>query len=66
MTFTIMENKTYGDNGYVWITSKDKRFIEAWGGSNRTSRANLFTTMNELTSWANNQLNEEALFEVEG
>ena len=60
-----MENKIYGESGYVWLTSKDKRFSEAWGGSNRVTKANLFTCMKELASWVNNELNEEAIFEVE-
>lgn len=63
MVVTVMEKSK---DGYVWLVSKDKRYNEAWGGSNRTTKTNLFTCMNELTTWCNNELNEEMLFEVEG
>ena len=53
------------NDGYVWLKCKNKRYIEAWGNENRTTKADLFSCMSALTSWANNELNEEMLFEVE-
>lgn len=61
----VVTVKEMSNDGYVWLVSKDKRYNEAWGGSNRTTQANLFTCMSELTTWCNNELNEEMLFEVE-
>ena len=62
----VVTVKEMSNDGYVWLVSKDTRYYKAWGGSNRVTKANLFTCMNELTTWCNNELNEEMLFEVEG
>ena len=61
----VVTIKELDDYGYVWLTSKNKKFIEAWGGSCRTTKSNLFTCMSELTIWANNVMNEEMTFDVE-
>lgn len=60
MIITIQEC----DENYLFIGSKDKRFNEAWGVVNRTSKTLLFTTMQELSEWAKKKYNEECTFEV--
>lgn len=60
MTITI-----YDHNDEVLIGSKDKRFSQTWGEVYKTSRTLLLTNMKEITTWCNNTLKEECLFEVE-
>lgn len=60
MVVSIVEN----DSRYVYLTSKDKRFEEAWGQVFRSSKTVLFNDMSSVATWCNNELKEECLFEV--
>lgn len=62
MTVTITDG--YYDKEYLLVGSKDKRFKNAWGDVNKVHKSSLFRMMCDLSSWANNELNEKMLFEV--
>ena len=67
MVITIYEGY---DKGYCWlsITSGNSDCREAWrkkyGGDVRVHCKNLFTVMLEMSSWANNEMCEECVFDV--
>lgn len=60
MTATIRQNSNYN---YV-IKCKHPEFKEKWGVYICTDQT-LFTVMNDMTAWANRELDVEMLFEVE-
>lgn len=62
MTITIYEghNKTY-----ISLGSNDVRFANHWGVFYRVPVSNLYKELSDITSWANNELGEECLFEVD-
>ena len=62
MTVTIMEE----GNGWLIIKGEHPKFKECWNGGRYHVRAEgLFDTMSDIAKWANNQLKEEMIFEVE-
>lgn len=61
MTISIIEL----DKNYLGIGSKDKRFTEHFGDVLRSSKTGLFDMMENIAVWANNELKEAILFEVE-
>ena len=69
MTITIRE--TYDNNfnirvvNYVTLTSKNSEFIKDYGKAYKVYKGYLFETLQSLTRWANNDLGEECLFEIE-
>lgn len=65
MVITIMRAMMHDDD-YLYITSKDKRFKDAWMSDwIKVSKSILFSQMEVISDWANNTLKEECLFEVE-
>ena len=62
MVVTIQNS---GDYGCVWISSKHHKFNNKWGGSFKIEKRDLFDYMYKISSWANNELNEEMLFDLE-
>lgn len=62
MTITIYESN---DKHSVMLGSKDKRFAEAWGSVYKVSTANIYADLAAITAWANNELNEACLFEID-
>ena len=62
MTITIYEGY---DKSYIMLGSKDKRFAEAWGSVFRVPASNIYKDLASVASWANNELGEECLFEVD-
>lgn len=62
MTVTIYEGY---DKSYIMLGSKDQRFVKAWGNVLKVPVSNLYKDLASVTSWANNELKEELLFEVE-
>lgn len=62
MTVTIYEGY---DKSYIMLGSKDQRFVKAWGNVFKVPVSNLYKDLASVTSWANNELEEELLFEVE-
>ena len=53
-----------GDRTYVLLSSKDKRFAEAWGELVRIPSTMFYKNLSEIAAWVNNDLEEECLFEV--
>lgn len=67
MTVTIYEGY---DKTYIMLGSKDERFAKAWGrkvygGAYKVPVSNLYKDLSAVASWANNELGEECLFEVD-
>lgn len=62
MTITIYEGN---DKSYVLFGSKDQRFAQAWGSVFRCPVSNIYRDLSQITTWCNNELKEECLFEVE-
>lgn len=62
MTIKIMEDFT---KDYLLVSSKDKRYTNAFGNVNRVHKASLMDFMLNIASWCNNEINEKCLFEVE-
>lgn len=62
MIITIQDGATFD---YVILTSKNPRFINKYGEKYETSTRFIYMTLADITSWANNELNEECLFEVD-
>lgn len=61
MTITIYEGN---DNHSVMLGSKDKRFAEAWGSVYKVPTATIYKDLETVTTWVNNTLGEECLFEI--
>lgn len=62
MTVTIYEGY---DKTYIMLGSKDERFAKAWGNVYKVLVSNLYKDLSAVASWANNELGEECLFEVD-
>lgn len=62
MTITIYEGY---DNSYVLLGSKDPRFSEAWGSVVKVPVSQIYRNLAEITSWGNNKLDEEIIFEID-
>lgn len=63
MVLTISD---FGKAGlHLVIKSKDKRFIERYGTALPTTAANFYLASVEISRWCNNELHEEALFEID-
>lgn len=62
MIVTIYEgyNKTY-----IMLGSKDERFRKAWGNVYKVPVSNLYKDLSAVAEWANNELGEEFLLEVD-
>ena len=62
MTITIFEGYT---PDYVLFGAKDDRFHKAFGNIVRAPVTQIYQNMAEITAWANNELGEEVLFEID-
>lgn len=62
MTVTIYDGATYD---YVILKSKHPEFIKKYGRQYEVSTRFIYMMLAEVTSWANNDLKEECLFEVD-
>ena len=62
MTVTIYEGY---DKSYVMLGSKDERFATAWGSVFKLPVSNLYRDLQTIANWANNELGEELLLEVD-
>ena len=62
MTVTIYEGY---DKSYIMLGSKDERFAKAWGSVYKVPVSNLYKDLESIASWANNELGEEFLLEVD-
>ncbi len=62
MVVTIYEGY---DKTYVMLGSKDERFAKAWGSVYKLPVSNLYKDLQAVASWANNELGEELLLEVD-
>ena len=51
--------------GYLLLGSNDKRFTKVWGQLVRVPNNLVYQNFAEITAWANNELGEEVLFEVD-
>lgn len=61
MTVTIYEGY---DKTYIMLGSKDERFRSAWGDIVKIPVSAIYTDLNQITYWCNNELGEECLFEI--
>lgn len=52
-------------NGNYNIKCTDPAFVEKWGKPYTASDYTLFTAMEDMTDWANNEANTEMLFEID-
>lgn len=62
MTITIYEGF---DKSYVLLGSKDEKFHKAWGSVVRIPVSNIYRDLAQISTWCNNELGEECLFEVD-
>lgn len=62
MTITIYE---IPNSNYVVLKTKNEDFKKRYGESFGIPEVKLFKTMVEIAIWANNELHEECLFEVD-
>lgn len=62
MTITIYEGY---DKSYIMLGSKDERFAKAWGSVCRIPVSNIYKDLQAVASWANNELDEECIFEMD-
>ena len=65
MTITIFEIKDEKYDKMVRFKSNHPQFKEVYGDWITTFHKNTWLVMSELATWANNELNEECLFETE-
>ena len=61
MTVTIFD----GNESGIILTSKDKRFTDAYGDIYAIPSSRVYEGLSGIASWANNELGEECLFEVD-
>ena len=61
MTITIYAGY---DKSYIMLGSKDERFAKAYGNVYKMPTSNLYNDLASVTSWCNNDLGEECLFEI--
>lgn len=54
----------YSDSTFI-LTSKDSRFIREWGTELCCNSAGVYKNLALVANWANNDIKEECLFEVE-
>ena len=64
MIITIYQGPAWS-NSSVLLGSKDKRFHEAYGQQVRVAESGIYAVLADISSWVNNTLNEECLFEVD-
>ena len=62
MTITIYEGY---DDSYVLVGSKDERFRAVWGNMMTIPTRLVYKNLEEISSWVNNELSEECLFEID-
>lgn len=62
MTVTIYEGY---DKSYIMLGSKDERFARTWGSVYKVPVSNLYKDLENVERWANNELGEECLFEID-
>ena len=62
MVVTIYEGY---DKTYVMLGSKDERFAKAWGSVYKVPVSNIYKDLQQVANWANNELGEELLLEVD-
>lgn len=53
------------DSSYVLLGSRDDRFVAVWGTTVKVPVSLFFTNLNEISTWVNNELGEECLFEFD-
>ena len=53
------------DNTYVMLGSKNEEFNKEWGSIVKIPTSAIYTGLAQITSWCNNELDEECLFEVD-
>ena len=63
MIITILEGET---KGRLVLRSFDQRFIKEYGQSKiECTNSNIFESLSYVSSWVNNTIKEECLFEIE-
>ena len=62
MTITIYEGY---DKSYIMLGSKNPEFAKAWGSVVKIPVSNLYKDLEQIAKWANNDLGEECLFEID-
>lgn len=62
MVVTVYEGY---DKSYVMLGSKDPRFAESWGSVYKVPVSNIYRDLSQVAIWANNELGEELLFEMD-
>ena len=62
MIITIYEGY---DNSYIMLGSKNKEFRKAYGEVVKIPNSLIYKNLAEISSWVNNELDEECLFEVD-
>lgn len=53
------------DKSYILLGSKDERFAKAWGNVYRVPVSNLVQDLESVVRWADSELGEEVLFNVD-
>ena len=61
MTITIYEGY---DKSYIMLGSKDERFVQELGSVYKVPVGNVYNDLERVSSWVNNELGEECLFEI--
>ena len=62
MIITIYEGY---DNSYIMLGSKDEEFRKAYGQIVKVPASLFYRNLAEISSWCNNELGEECLFEID-
>ena len=62
MVLTIYEGF---DNSYIMVGGRSKEFMDRYGSTYRVSKDNFYKALAEISEWANNELGEECLFEID-
>ena len=62
MIITIYEGY---DKSYVMLGSKDDRFHKAFGSVVKIPTSAVYRDLAQISFWANNELGEECVFEVD-
>lgn len=62
MTITIHAGH---DTSYIMLETKNTEFVKKWGDKVKVSTNDVYKELEKISNWANNELGEECLFEID-